>query len=182
VPTGVDASCLHRRGIPSAASRALRWWQAAQNRRSITMPTSERDTMKTLFARIASQSAYWMGHYAAFTLATLVCVIWAVSGPFFGFSDTWQLVINTGTTVLTFLAVFLIQNSQNRESKAIQLKLDELIRAVGEANDRLIDVEETDDDELDALKELYRHQAQRVRPNGTEPLIKASGGKGNAAI
>jgi low affinity Fe/Cu permease len=138
--------------------------------------------MKTLFARIAAQSAYWMGHYWAFIIATLACIIWAVSGPFFGFSDTWQFVINTGTTVLTFLAVFLIQNSQNRESKAIQLKLDELIRAVTDANDRLIDIEETDDDELDALKALYRSEAQRVHPNGSTPPVEAIGGKGNAAI
>jgi low affinity Fe/Cu permease len=138
--------------------------------------------VKTLFARIASQSAYCMGHYAAFALATLTCIVWAVSGPFFGFSDTWQLVINTGTTVLTFLAVFLIQNSQNRESKAIQLKLDELIRAVGDANDRLIDVEETDDDELDALKDDYRHRAHRFRQGEGEPLVTANGGKANAAL
>ena len=138
--------------------------------------------MKTLFARIASQCAYWMGHYWAFIIATLACLIWALSGPFFGFSDTWQLVINTGTTVLTFLAVFLIQNSQNRESKAVQLKLDELIRAVGDANDTLIDIEGTTDDELDALKELYRAKAQRIRPNANEPLIDANGGRANAAM
>jgi low affinity Fe/Cu permease len=139
-------------------------------------------TVKTLFARIASQCAYWMGHYWAFIVATLACLIWALSGPFFGVSDTWQLVINTGTTVLTFLAVFLIQNSQNRESKAVQLKLDELIRAVGDANDTLIDIEETTDDELDALKELYRAKAQRIRPNGNEPPIDANGGRANAAM
>jgi len=138
--------------------------------------------MKTLFARIAATSAYWMGHYWAFILATLACVIWALSGPFFGFSDTWQLVINTGTTVLTFLAVFLIQNSQNRESKAVQLKLDELIRAVRDANDTLIDIEETTDDELDALKETYRATAQRVRPNGSTPPVDANGGRANAAM
>jgi len=71
--------------------------------------------VRELFARIASQSAYWMGHYWAFVIATLACVVWAVSGPFFGFSDTCQLVINTGTTVLTFLMVFLIQNTQYRD-------------------------------------------------------------------
>jgi low affinity Fe/Cu permease len=139
-------------------------------------------TVKTLFARIASQCAYWMGHYWAFIIATLACLVWALSGPFFGFSDTWQLVINTGTTVLTFLAVFLIQNSQNRESKAVQLKLDELIRAVGDANDTLIDIEETTDDELDALKELYRAKAQRIRPNGNQAQIDANGGRANAAM
>jgi low affinity Fe/Cu permease len=137
--------------------------------------------VKTLFARIATQSAYAMGHYWAFIIATLVCVVWAVSGPFFGFSDTWQLVINTGTTVLTFLAVFLIQNSQNRESKAIQLKLDELIRSVQTASDKLIDIEETTDEELDELKEEYREHAHRLHPDIPMP-VKANGGKGNAAV
>jgi low affinity Fe/Cu permease len=97
-----------------------------------------------------------MGHYWAFTLAVLACVIWAVSGPFFGFSDTWQLVINTATTVLTFLAVFLIQNSQNRESRAVQLKLDELIRVMDRASNRLIDVEEATDDDMERLANVYR--------------------------
>ena len=138
--------------------------------------------MKTVFARIASQSAYWMGHYWAFVIAVSACVVWAVSGPFFGFSDTWQLVINTGTTVLTFLMVFLIQNTQNRESRAVQLKLDEMIRVLDQASNRLIDIEEATDDELDALKERYRAQAQRARPNGSTPLVEANGGKANAAM
>lgn len=137
--------------------------------------------MKDLFSSIASRSAYLMGHYWAFILATLACVVWFVSGPFFGFSDTWQLVVNTGTTVLTFLAVFLIQNTQNRESKAVQLKLDELIRAVREANDKLIDIEEATDDELDHLKEEYRTRALRQRSNGELP-VAAEGGKPNAAV
>ena len=122
-----------------------------------------------------------MGHYWAFILATLACVVWAVSGPFFGFSDTWQLVINTGTTVLTFLAVFLIQNSQNRESKAIQLKLDELLSAVREANDTLIDIEETTDDEIDELKRQYRDRAMRLRQDGDVP-VETGGGRSNSAI
>jgi low affinity Fe/Cu permease len=122
-----------------------------------------------------------MGHYWAFIIATLACVVWALSGPFFGFSDTWQLVINTGTTVLTFLMVFLIQNTQNRESKAIQLKLDELIRSVREASDTLIDIEETTDDELDALKDEYREHAHRLHPEIPMP-VKAGGGEGNAAV
>jgi low affinity Fe/Cu permease len=122
-----------------------------------------------------------MGHYWAFIIATLACVIWALSGPLFGFSDTWQLVINTGTTVLTFLAVFLIQNSQNRESKAIQLKLDELIRSVRDASDTLIDIEETTDEELDELKDRYRERARRLHPDIPMP-VKAEGGKHNAAI
>jgi low affinity Fe/Cu permease len=138
--------------------------------------------LKSLFARIASQSANWMGHYWAFILATLACIVWAVSGPFFGFSDTWQLVINTGTTVLTFLMVFLIQNTQNRESKAVQLKLDELLRAVQDASDTLIDIEETTDDDLEALKSKYRDHALRFRPSDRDASIEATGGKANAAM
>jgi low affinity Fe/Cu permease len=137
--------------------------------------------VKEYFARLAAQSAYWMGHYWAFIIATLACVVWAVSGPFFGFSDTWQLVINTGTTVLTFLAVFLIQNSQNRESKAIQLKLDELLRAVHDARDTLIDIEETTDDEIDELKSQFRDRALHLRHNGDMP-VDADGGQGNVAL
>jgi low affinity Fe/Cu permease len=123
-----------------------------------------------------------MGHYWAFVLATLACIVWAVSGPFFGFSDTWQLVINTGTTVLTFLMVFLIQNTQNRESKAIQLKLDELILAVDSARDHLIDIEETTDDELDALKDEYRQHVHPMRSADDRILVEANGGRGNAAV
>ena len=137
--------------------------------------------MKDLFSRIASYSAHLMGHYWAFILATLACVIWAVSGPFFGFSDTWQLVINTGTTVLTFLAVFLIQNTQNRESKAVQLKLDELIRAVRDASDTLIDVEESTDETIDHLKDEYRHRARSLRPEGDALPVGGEGRKQNTA-
>ncbi len=137
--------------------------------------------MRVLFSRIASKSAYWMGHYWAFILATLACIVWAVSGPFFGFSDTWQLVINTGTTVLTFLMVFLIQNTQNRDSKAVQLKLDELIRAMRDANDTLIDIEEATDDELDELKSEYRKRARHLSPANDALPVAAKGGKSNAA-
>ena len=86
--------------------------------------------MRHFFSNIAAKTAIWMGQPSAFVGATLACIVWAVSGPYFNYSDTWQLVINTGTTVLTFLAVFLIQNSQNRDGAAIQAKLDELLRAV----------------------------------------------------
>ena len=112
--------------------------------------------MSEWFAKAAARTSHVMGHYWAFTTALAICVIWAASGPFFGFSDTWQLVINTGTTVCTFLMVFLIQNTQNRESRALQLKLDELIRSIDRANDELIDVEEDTDAELEKLSENYR--------------------------
>jgi low affinity Fe/Cu permease len=120
------------------------------------------------FSHVATKSANAMGHYWAFIIATLVCIVWAVSGPLFGFSDTWQLVINTGTTVMTFLMVFLIQNTQNRDAKAVQLKLDELIRTADRASNRLIDVENYADDELEHLAKVYERLASFARTNGQQ--------------
>src|SRR3954463_16656518 len=100
-----------------------------------------RSPMKRFFANLASRSAFWMGQPGAFIGATGACIVWAVSGPMFHYSDTWQLVINTATTVLTFLAVFLIQNSQNRDGAAIQAKLDELLRALETARSQFIGIE-----------------------------------------
>jgi len=115
--------------------------------------------MKRFFTRLASRSSYLMGHPAAFLIATLACVIWAVSGPIFHYSDTWQLVINTATTVLTFLAVFLIQNSQNRDGAAIQAKLDEVLIAVTKARTELVGIENLTDDEIGELKEALEREA-----------------------
>jgi low affinity Fe/Cu permease len=106
--------------------------------------------MSRVFARWSAAIAYWSGHWAAFFLATLACVVWAVSGPLFGFSDTWQLVINTATTVLTFLAVFVIQNTQNRDALAVHLKLDEIIRSLDAAENAAIAAELASDEELAA--------------------------------
>jgi low affinity Fe/Cu permease len=100
-----------------------------------------------------------MGHPAAFIIATLACVIWAISGPLFHYSDTWQLVINTATTVLTFLAVFLIQNSQNRDGAAIQAKLDEILIAVGKARNQLVGIENLTDAEVTELKAAIEREA-----------------------
>src|SRR3954454_19830940 len=107
------------------------------------------------FANFANRTSQLAGHYVTFVGAFLVLVIWAVSGPFFGFSDTWQLVINTGTTIVTFLMVFLIQNTQNRDAMAMHLKLDELIRAIESADNSLIRAEDETQDELRALKANY---------------------------
>jgi low affinity Fe/Cu permease len=93
-----------------------------------------------------------LGSAAAFLVAALVILVWALTGPIFGFSDTWQLVINTGTTIITFLMVFVIQNTQNRDAKATQVKLDELIRSVDNARNRFIGVEEEDEEQLDREK------------------------------
>jgi low affinity Fe/Cu permease len=103
------------------------------------------------------------GRPIAFGLAVAVVVIWAVLGPIYGFSDTWQLVINTGTTILTFLMVFLIQNTQNRDSEAIQVKLDELIRATKGCHNILLNLEELEDAELDAIRDGYRELAENAR-------------------
>lgn len=114
----------------------------------------------TRFAKITSRAA---GHPSSFCFAVGVILIWAVSGPFFGFSDTWQLVINTGTTIITFLMVFLIQNTQNRDSEAIQVKLDELIRSIDGAHLALLDLEELEDKELNRICTDYRELAKAAR-------------------
>jgi low affinity Fe/Cu permease len=113
-------------------------------------------SIQKAFSKMAGWSAEAMGSASAFVLATLACIVWAVSGPFFRYSDTWQLVINTATTVLTFLAVFLIQHSQNKEGKALQLKLDELIRSNESARNRLIDLEHCTEEELQELQEEFK--------------------------
>src|ERR687894_85747 len=107
------------------------------------------------FARFSKLTAHAAGHPIAFLAAALVILAWIVTGPLFGFSDTWQLVINTGTTVVTFLMVFLIQNTQNRDALAVHLKLDELLRALETADVALIDAEDETDEELAALKRRY---------------------------
>ncbi|MFL6729980.1 MAG: low affinity iron permease family protein [Sphingomicrobium sp.] len=115
--------------------------------------------MRRFFSTLASRSSYWMGHPASFIIATLTCIVWAISGPLFDYSDTWQLVINTATTVLTFLAVFLIQNSQNRDGAAIQAKLDEILIAVGKARNELVGIENLTDAEVTELKAAIEREA-----------------------
>jgi low affinity Fe/Cu permease len=107
------------------------------------------------FNRISNRVSEITGNVTTFALAVLVILIWAISGPVFKFSETWQLVINTGTTIITFLMVFLIQNTQNRDAKAVHLKLDELIRAMNEADNDMIRAEDETDAELRGLKEKY---------------------------
>src|SRR5262245_56269873 len=115
------------------------------------------------FQKFARTSARTAGHPVAFGLAISAIVFWAVTGPLFGFSDTWQLVINTATTIITFLMVFLIQNTQNRDSEAMQLKLDELIRASEAAHNALLDIEELSEEELDLIKARYEALARHAR-------------------
>ena len=129
-----------------------------------------------------NQSAKWVahaaGHPAGFVLAVLIIMLWAGIGPIFRFSDTWQLVINTGTTIVTFLMVFLIQNTQNREAAAVQLKLDELIRAVEGAHNALLDIEDLTESDLEQIKARYAKLAreakqalrQGLKDTGTPPV------------
>jgi low affinity Fe/Cu permease len=118
---------------------------------------------KSWFSRFAKLTARVTGKPVTFMIAVSVVVAWAVTGPLFGFSDTWQLVINTGTTIITFLMVFLIQSTQNRDSEAMQVKLDELIRATHGAQNALLDLEELEEEELDRIKAGYEDMAERAR-------------------
>ena len=124
------------------------------------MPSSRRHVR---FSHVARRIAVLAGRPATFILAVGVVALWALSGPLFGFSDTWQLVINTGTTIVTFLMVFLIQNTQNRDTEAIQLKLDELIRATQGAHNALLDLENMDDERFEQYKASYRRLAAQAR-------------------
>jgi len=112
------------------------------------------------FARWTSRAA---GHPVAFVAAMLIILVWAATGPLFGFSNTWQLVINTGTTIVTFLMVFLIQNTQNSESEAMQLKLDELIRAINGAHNAMLDLEDLTERDLNRIKAQYESLARKSR-------------------
>ena len=115
------------------------------------------------YSRFAKAAAHFCGRPRVFTLAVAVIVVWVITGPMFDFSDTWQLVINTGTTIITFLMVFLIQNTQNRDTEAIQVKLDELIRATQGAHNALLDLEELEEENLDAFKAKYQALAAGAR-------------------
>ena len=116
------------------------------------------------FSSFAKYSAAAMGTSWAFALAVATIVAWAITGPIYAFSETWQLVINTGTTIITFLMVFLIQNTQNRDAKALHLKLDELIRSINPARNKMIDLENCTDKELDDLQHEFERLRQRMRP------------------
>lgn len=118
------------------------------------------------FSKLAKAIADWAGRPVTFAMAVGLIVAWAASGPIFGFSDTWQLIVNTSTTIITFLMVFVIQNSQNRDGEAVQVKLDELIRAVEHANNNLLDLEELDVDEIEKIRADYKRLAAESRGRG----------------
>lgn len=132
------------------------------------------------FERGARAAARFTGHPLCFGLAVAVVLTWMLSGPVFGFSDTWQLVINTGTTIVTFLMVFLIQNAQNRDAAAVQIKLDELIRATRAAENALLDLEELDEDALERFRKHYEDLACKARDEASRRKGRPAG-RGEAA-
>jgi low affinity Fe/Cu permease len=134
--------------------------------------TDERSGSSRFFGALANRTSLAAGRASSFIFAVSVVIVWAVSGPLFGFSDTWQLVINTGTTVVTFLMVFLIQNTQNRDGAAMQIKLDELIRAVHGARNTVLNLEEMTEEELEQLKAHYLSLAEQARAR-----LQGGGGK-----
>ena len=115
------------------------------------------------FTRLTKWTSRATGKPIAFVLAAGVVIAWALTGPMYAFSDTWQLVINTGTTIVTFLMVFLIQATQNRDAEAMQLKLDEIIRAIGNAKNELLDIEELEESDLNRIRKTYEEMAQKAR-------------------
>jgi len=120
--------------------------------------------MKEVFRRFSEGAAQAVGSYWAFLLAGLTVAIWGVTGSYFGYSDTWQLFINTGTTIVTFLMVFLIQNTQNRDSRIVALKLDELLRGVEGARTALVDLDQMSDDDLAKVQEEFRRLQEKYAP------------------
>ena len=134
---------------------------------------SDREQKRDFFCKVqdafrlfAHRSSVVLGTAWAFTLALVIILVWAITGPAFHFSDTWQLVINTGTTIVTFLMVFIIQNTQNRDAKAIHLKLDELIRALKGARNQLVDLEDLSDEEMKKLEEQFKRLHKRADDGG----------------
>ena len=121
---------------------------------------------RSWFTRLTKATAHASGQPATFIAAVSIIVVWAALGPMFGFSDTWQLVINTGTTIVTFAMVFLIQSTQNRDSEAMQVKLDEIIRAIGNAKNELLDLEELEERDLLRIRNTYQDLAREARAKG----------------
>ena len=120
--------------------------------------------MKELFRRLAEKAAHAVGSYWAFLIALLTIIVWALTGPYFNYSDTWQLFINTGTTIVTFLMVFLIQNTQNRETRIVSLKLDELLRGVEGARTGLVELDHMSDDDLELVRQEFARMRDKYAP------------------
>lgn len=121
-----------------------------------------------MFSRFANWMSKFLGHAHSFNLAVLLILAWLLTGPYYHYSDAWQLVVNTGTTIVTFLMVFLLQNTQNRDTLALQLKLDEVIRSIKGASNEMLKVEELNDEELVELQKKYEHLAAEIKKRKTE--------------
>jgi len=159
------ATAGHSCAQPQTDTRKLNSVVNKSQTEKLKEPEQERDffcIVRDAFRVFAHRSATMLGSAWAFTGAVLVILIWLLTGPIFHFSDTWQLIINTATTIITFLMVFLIQNTQNRDAKAMHLKLDELIRAIREARNELVDIEDLSDEELHKLEEQFRRMRNRA--------------------
>jgi low affinity Fe/Cu permease len=141
-------------------------------------PTAKRDLfciIRDAFRLFAHRTSIMLGTAWAFAFAVIIIVVWGLTGPIFHFSDTWQLIINTSTTIVTFLMVFLIQNTQNRDAKAVHLKLDELIRAIKGARNRLVDLEDLSDEELKKLEHEFKRLHRSARDGDIEVGTLGSG-------
>ena len=132
------------------------------------MARKKGNKLSEMLERFSLEATRATGTSSAFIIALAIIIVWGFTGPLFSFSDTWQLVINTGTTIVTSLMVFLIQNTQNRDTQALQLKLDELIRVTKGASNGMLNLEEMDEDHLERLREIYERLANKAGPNGEQ--------------
>jgi low affinity Fe/Cu permease len=139
----------------------------AKTRKPQADEPASRSALGAWLARFSLAATQWAGSSWAFGTAVAVILVWALTGPIFHYSDTWQLVINTGTTIVTFIMVFLIQRAQNKESKAVQLKLNEIVAAIQGASNRLIDVESLSEDEIEVLRKHYAEMSRLAEEGGT---------------
>lgn len=151
-----------RNGKAAAAASATANVQSQANPDSCSNPSKNGSRTAQLFAQVATRASHLAAKPLTFLIATAVVLAWAVSGPLFGYSDTWQLVINTSTTIITFLMVFLIQNTQNRDTLAVQLKLSELIIAMHGAKNHMATAEDLSEEDLERLHESYRKRADET--------------------
>src|SRR5215510_3539918 len=134
------------------------------------MRRDDKDETKWTFSKLAHKASALLGQSTAFAAACAIIIVWALTGPIFGYSDTWQLIVNTGTTIITFLMVFLVQNTQNRDARALHLKLDELLRSVKQARNNLIDLENCTDEEIDRIERQFhalKNREERKKVNNT---------------